>query len=292
MTMTQEKQKVEPFISIPRYIVDDLRDGEINHRQYEVYIWVRLQANPYGIATVSTESILADLSHLKTTDWVSKILRSLRHPRYLYYKERQGHRGSFRVYFGHWKLPNGEIRTIDKMFTDEELRSLLDSKDFNKSEDDSMTSPSTPKSESAEDPTRQDNFASKHIPELRSPYNEYDTQKVNKTYESLEKKPFKGIVTQSFVPSNDNEERCWKIALELGDPFMDYILKKLREHGIETINDSWQTYCQIRTENERAGKPTRNPAALFNWCVQQIIEDEQILKEERERYGDDSIGRE
>ena len=77
MNMTQEKElKPEPYITIPRYIKSELRNRKITHREYELYLWIRLDANPYGIATmVSAEAIIADLPSFKSTDFMNKVLR-------------------------------------------------------------------------------------------------------------------------------------------------------------------------------------------------------------------------
>jgi hypothetical protein len=168
---------------------------------------------------------------------------------------------------------------------------LPGNKDDNESEDRSISEPPTPKLDEEEIRVNSPDLGVRNNAPVRSYYNDTDTQKVNQTNDSLAKKPFKGIVTRTFTPSNDHEERCWKIALELGDPYMDYILKKLKEFGIGTINDAWESYNQMRNENERTGKPTRKPAALFNWCLKTLVDGEQALKEAREFYGDDSIGR-
>ncbi len=278
--MTNQEQPVEPFVSIPRYVLDDLRDGIITPREFQVYVLVRLQANPYGIATVSTQSIFADLSVLKSKDWVSKIMRSLRCPRYLYYQERQGHRGSFRVHFGHLKLPNGLIRQIDKMFTQEELRSLPDAKVTIFSEDERVLDTPTPKSEIKNSATEPGESAHEDTTGLRSSYNDTDTHNAIHTEQSSSTLGKKNP-TNSFVTQNDAEKRCKEIALEVDEPFIDYLLAKLNEADghIEVIEDGFQRFQNVmRIAEEKVVDPVRNPGALFNYSIQSALEDYKLKK--------------
>jgi hypothetical protein len=293
MIMTIDIDKIEPYITIPRYIVDDVRDGKITYREYELYVWIRLQANPYGISTTSTESIRSDLQHFKSTDWVSKTLRSLRSKKYLHYKERQGHRGSFRINFGDWILKGGKIKQIKHLFDGEELRSENGETTEKSSEVGLDNASATPKSDEPKPETKSVNEEDKSNFGVRSPHTDTETQKDIETQRIVgNQKTFKGVATRYYFPKSDDERRCKEIATEVEDPCMDFILKMLREHGIETINDAKIMYDQIRTENEHNGKPTKNPPALFNWCVQQTVNINKTLEEERKTYGDDSIGRE
>ncbi len=293
MNMTKDINKIEPYIIIPRYIVDDLGDRKITYREYELYVWVRLQANPYGIASTNTESILANLRHFKSTDWVSKMFRSLRSKKYIYYKERQGRRGSFRVEFGDWITPDKRIKQIGHLFDKEELRSENTGKTDKSSEVGLDNAGATPKFDESKSEEESGNEGNKSSVGVRSLHNDNETQNYIETQRIVgNQKTFKGVATRYYFPKSDDERRCKEIATELGDQYMDFILATLKKHGISLINDAYDMYLDLKADNEKKGKAVESPPKLFNWCVQKTIQSNDALEEERRTFKDDSIGRE
>ena len=112
------KGKLENWVVIPRKIASDKRNGKITSSELFLLLWLRVNGNPYGIATISLKDIHEDIFNNKfTISYVNKLLLSLRSKRYLHYDDRTGRRGSFEVHFGDWILPNGNIRDIDSRFS-------------------------------------------------------------------------------------------------------------------------------------------------------------------------------
>lgn len=279
---------------MPRSIAKDFRAGKLKRIEFLIYVWLRIKADKWGVSITSLSGIKEVFFRKKThPSYVNRILLSLKRKEYIYFDKRQGHKGEFDVYIGDWLISKGRIRTLDEVRTHLQSKKEMPTNTQKKSEVSQNFEAPGQKLMEQKQQLIQGVSMNQQKPEVRSSYTNTDTEKEIETNESLAKKPFKGIVTRTFVPSNDHEEACWKIALELGDPYMDYILKILKNNGLETIRDAKAMYESIRAENERGGKPSvKKPAALFNWCVQRIVDGERALKEDRELYGDDSIGRE
>ena len=117
------EQKLENWVAFPRKITSDFREGKITHAEMDVYNWLRLNANPYGIATTSFSDLVQDLFRGKNSENnINKILLSLKRKRYIYYKKRTGGRGSFEVHFDDFITPSKQITTLDRFFEPEEVR--------------------------------------------------------------------------------------------------------------------------------------------------------------------------
>lgn len=117
------EHKLENWVVFPRKIASYYRDGTLNHSEWMIYCWLRLNANPYGIATATLSGISEDMfGSEKKKNNANKILLSLKNKRFIYYQTRRGSRGSFEIRFPDFILPTGAITTIDKHFQQEEVR--------------------------------------------------------------------------------------------------------------------------------------------------------------------------
>lgn len=281
MTMTNQssEQPVEPFVSVQRRVISDKRNGKLSYREYELYVWMRLQATPFGIAAVNVSGLLEDLRHFKSTDYINRVLKSLRSKKYIHYQPRQGRGGSFEVHFGDWKRPDKTIKQLDNYFAQDELRSSETSEaapdtEVGKNQDATTPKLGEEKKEGFREESRPPNNAA-----LRSSYNDTDTQNVN--HQSESSKPFKRVATQLYTPKNDAEIRCKQIAMEVGDPYLNFILSVLNDSeygGIEAIEEGFKQFSEAKQRYEDEGKPVKNPPALFNSCVTNVVE---VNKHER-----------
>ena len=86
---------------------------------------------------------------------------------------------------------------------------------------------------------------------------------------SLSKKPFKKIPISSFVPTTYGESLCKKIATELQEPHMNYLLSILKRYGHSLIERAWGLY----RETQSMGQSIRNPPAYFNGIITNLIKD-------------------
>lgn len=121
------EQKLENWVVFPRKIASNYRNGNLTLSEWMVYSWLRQNANPYGITTASLSGIAEDMfGNEKKKNNANKILLSLKNKRFIYYETRRGSRGSFDIHFGDFILPTGLIRTLDKYFQSEEVRTSPD----------------------------------------------------------------------------------------------------------------------------------------------------------------------
>lgn len=84
---------------------------------------------------------------------------------------------------------------------------------------------------------------------------------------SLSKKPFRGRPVSSFIPTNHEESRCKEIAIELEEPYIDYLLSILSRNGYSVIERAWGLYKETRA----SGQTVRNPPAYFNGIITKLI---------------------
>ena len=109
-----EEQEMSNYVILPRSIAKDYRDGRLTIAERNLYFWLRISGNPYGIAHVDMDN-LAKESFNSSVDksYINKLLLSLKSKRYVWYKERKGRRGSFELHMGDWILPSKQIKTLE-----------------------------------------------------------------------------------------------------------------------------------------------------------------------------------
>jgi len=287
------KTTTEPFIPFPRSLADDFRNRLITYRELELYVWTRLHTNMYGIAIVSVHAILEDLPHFKSTDRITKIFRSLRRKKYIHYKERQGHRGSFNVRFGNWLNNDDKEKPFDELFGDKEVRSELFSERESSSEASPLSEGQSPKSDNQEVISNIDDLQGEGELSVRSGKNEKEIENqeekrnVDVDVSSNKKTTFKGkILTSEFEPLNDAEARCKEIALDVGDRYMNFILSKLRHRygGPEAIEEAYDYFLEVERVGEDKSDPIENRAAMFNHCLQTTIEGREMGRLKNSEY--------
>lgn len=254
------------FIPYPRQVLADRKSGKLTPNEYELYMFVRHGGNPYGIASVSLEGLLADFSHhdWEGKNYVNKLLLSLKRKRYLHYDDRSGRRGSFEIRFPEFATPTGGITHLhDDVPTPEEKR-LVSTPITIKSEVRQSYTPPSPRLEVKRDGEIRSIGESIHNKD-RDPYTDTDTYKENNRPLKRDSK----IAPRQFRPSSHEEGKCQEIAIDLGEESMDFLLGTLHKHGFGVIEGAWGVYC-----HDLSGKTEmRNKRAYFNKMVSQRIED-------------------
>ena len=82
--MKMKNNNEESWVSFPRKIRRDRLDGNMTPSEYELYVWMRHGADPYGMIVISLEGLVADFSHRAWgKNHLNKLLLSLREKRYL-----------------------------------------------------------------------------------------------------------------------------------------------------------------------------------------------------------------
>lgn len=238
-----KQERLSSFVPFPRQILHDFLDNKLTLNEFFVYVYIRLSADPYGIATISLEDVLSDVLRGRVShNYCNKILLALRRKRWVYYRGRAGRRGSFRVHLGDWILPDKNIKQLDSFFGGDLVRG------------EHLQSPIIPSEENhgiyATNKTflgkNDGNFASDFgAPEnnpVRGAYtntnndiNKYDRR--TKTFNNRQL-----LLVKDFEPQNHDQWRCHEIAKELGFEGMGQILHYLGDYGLDLIEDTYTSY--------------------------------------------------
>ncbi len=245
------KKPLKNFVMLPRSIKDDLIDGKLTKKEFDVLIWVWLNANPvYGYAALSYEGLKQDLRDNISYASARKIISSLRTKHYIHFVNHRGKRGSFYVYPIDFQLSSKIIQDENYLKNrlsvttqsqhgeqpNDELQNNLDSQyhNFKEQKEDLIKCFSMDGS----------------IPQITT------SNKENKIKNYKEK-----IDIEKFFPKNYDENKCLEIAKSLGEKHMDYMLSCLRKYSLNKIEMAWGI---VREEKEKID----NPSAYFNKTIQ------------------------
>jgi len=257
--MKPEDKKIEPFIPVPRFITEDVANGKMTYREYELYIWMRLHTNIYGIATEIVSGLLGDLPHFKSEDNISKFLRSLRSKKYISYPIRQGRRGSFEIRFYDWLYDKKEIRPSGRHLNEDKLRSLEEASMEEMSEVSQNQTPQAPTLNSEIDIESIDKNQTYAGAKLRSHNNDTDTEHKIENYGNTLEKPFRGTLVKDFSPTSPETSRCREIAEDVKETYINPLLSVLNKDGLWIIEKAWGAL----KEDRAAGKHIRKSEAAY-----------------------------
>jgi len=249
------------FVPFPRKIASDVKSGKIASNEFTLYAWLRVHLNPWGVVSVSLKALKDDIFKEVSPNYINKLLLSLLSKKYIYYHRRQGRRGSFEVEMGEIVLPNKQIKTLDKYFNPNEVRSEAISLPRRQSEEHQTKDVSSQKLKAIKDQIKQDLSMDKKHPLVRSPYNDNETYIL-----PIDKKTFKGIPVNTYIPTSSDYLRCQEIAVQLGEKDMDFILSVFHKHGLGIIDRAWGLY---REQDEK--EEIENPGGYFNRIIQQLL---------------------
>jgi hypothetical protein len=123
LNMSKPPKIPDSFIIIPRSVLGDYQKGLITIVERNLLCWLRLNGNPYGIASINLE-VLAKETFNRQVDksYINRLLLSLKSKGYIWYLERKGRRGSFEVYLDNWPRPDKSIQHLDGHFEQSMVR--------------------------------------------------------------------------------------------------------------------------------------------------------------------------
>ena len=244
------------YIPFPRSDLDDLHSGALSNNQYDLYIRIRHGASPYAIARINIAALVDDFAHRKwSKNYITKLLLGLKKSGHIYYEGRAGRRGTFDVYFLHFRLPNGGGMSR-----------------FPNSNGAKDTGSQSEVSHSIDVPSQrfEDINASKQslverfsTPNGRGSYN--DTDNENKTVRSSNLLRKDEILVNAFKPRSHEEERCREIAIAIEERAMNFLLGTLHKHGFIAIAGAWSKY------QKKDVSALKNKAAYFNSLVMETV---------------------
>ena len=276
--MSNNPNKINNWINFQRDILSQYRKKVICRNEYFLYLHLRLNCSPYGIAATSISDINNDVFGGDVSDnYVNKLLLSLRSKKLIWYQNRQGSRGSFEVHFGDFIMPNEVIRTLDKYFNPKAVTSENNTESPNRSD---VRPEVIPDSHELE----------KKIAEISSVfsfpikpnqvrgyntdiYKKKEKDNLNLSYDRLRAKPTfnkereRNLLTNNgFYPKNKDEEIIWFIAQEIGEEDMKFLLSVFNKHGLSLIEQAYERYNDLKSK-----ETIDNPAAYLNKLIQELI---------------------
>lgn len=245
------------FVPFPRSVLSSRRSGSLTPNEYDLYMFTRHGANPFGVASVSLEALEADFGRRGwEKNYINKLLLSLRSKRYLHYLRRSGRRGTFEIFFPEFLTPTGHI--TGKSW--ENVEGEVIPKAISSSEVRANSTKESPKSANEVLPISE-HISKHHAAGVRTPYT--DTENIPKKNRFFEQSP------NSFNPNSYEEERCKEMALALGETSMGFLLGTLHKHGFPLIEHAWGIYRDdVKNKNQ-----IENKAAYFNRVLSNLLEE-------------------
>jgi hypothetical protein len=251
------------FVIHPRKLNRDVLDGVLTRDEYHVYVWLRGSANPYAVAVVTLRGINQDVFGGRHGDsYINKILLSLKSKKYLYYKKRQGCRGSFEVKIADFLLPTKRITTYEGISGTDSIRSDSSSQVDDTSEVTVDLFDSVQKLDDLKSMKKQLLSSVSIDTSFRSSNNDNYNYN-NKDKNRSESRP---ILVETFIPKTDEEETCLNIAQQVGEKDMRFLLSKKDQYGIQLITDAYEELCNYKKNHKVDNLP-----ALLTSIILQLI---------------------
>ncbi len=259
MTMNEPNKITIQFVVFPKYIASDFKSGKLTPNEWKLYMWLRLNMNPYGITSAGVSLIRDDIFKDVSKNYIEKLLLSLRSKKYLYFEDHQGRGGSFEVRFGDLITPDRVVVSIAHYFGEEEVISenKAEPKE-NAQAGQNLMVESHKLMEQKEQLAERFSFNSESR-QVRSSYNEHDTEHKIENHDTLEKFSFNGTLVGDFQPTDGQEARCLEIAKDVGDKYVNPLLSVLKTDGLRIIEQAWG----ILKEDRVAGKHIRKSEAAY-----------------------------
>lgn len=251
----------------PREFNKDYKEGKLTAVEWIILCWTWKETNPFdGAAYISYPGLASESPAKATSQYMRKILTSLRQKQYLYFSNHSGKGGAFPVY------PVGYLRADKRIQTWEFLT------DRNQRTGQSQVK--------VEGEVNHDSYPEHNIDDEIHRFKEDKSKLINKfsmangnqsftgSYTNNDKEninnrsSYKRIDIRSFLPKTFEEERCKEIATALGEPDMRFILSCLKKYGFGTIENVWATFREIKA----SGKHIENPGAYFNRIIKKKAE--------------------
>jgi len=265
MTTMEMKNKIEPFVTFPRSLASDFRNGKLKPKELLLYFWLRLNANMYGIAVVNLSAVREDIFEDVSENYIEKLLLSLRRKKYVYFPDHRGRRGSFEVHFGDWSLSGGKIKTLDTLFNPKQVTGDGPAEpQVEVQASHSLPAASQTLREQKTQLLQQFSMDDTKM-QVRGSYNDTDNQKEN-YIDDISLDANKRVSVRSFTPQSYEQQRCHEIAKKLGEEHMNFILSVYHKHGLDIIERAYGLYRE-----EAATREIKNPPAYFNGILKSLL---------------------
>jgi hypothetical protein len=276
------KTKIKNFVALPRKIRDDYLNGKLTKNEFDVLIWIWLNANPVnGSFSMSYEGLRQDFRNNISYDNARKITSSLRKERYIYFSNHKGRKGSFSVYPTDFLLTNGHIQASEYLEnkvknknhittssqTEEQTNIKLEHNfqeqyhNLKKQKSELIKGFSMDNKNSQITTSYNDNDNKNNNYNIE--YNIKEESNLNKSFNKSSSITYKKeiIPMETFIPKTYEKEQCWQIAKKLGETDMRFMLSCLKKYGISHIERTWGIFQEMSQEK------IKNPRKYFNKLI-------------------------
>lgn len=240
--MDKVNDKIQDFVALPRKIRNDYLEGKLTKSMFDVLIWIWLNANPVnGFYQLSYAGLVQDLRGEISYANARKIISYLRKSQYIYFSNHKGRGGSFAVFPVGFRLTNGKVQTLNYL----EGRQTI------------TTQTHSQEQESNQANHNSDCLNHNLIALKQSVIKDFSGNKIttsyndnNKNNKDIDNKNFKNysdspIPVRDFFPKTYEQEQCIRIAKELGEQDMRYLLSCLNKYGYAHVERAWGVFRDL-----------------------------------------------
>jgi hypothetical protein len=271
--MNTQPKKLEDFVMVSRKIKDDYLDGKLTKNEFDVLLWIFLCSNPFnGYYTMSYEGLTQEFRGGISKVNARKIISSLRKEQYIYFTNHKGRAGSFPVYPVNFRLTSGATQTLEYLKNKE----LITTQPVAQVQTDNIPHHNLGAPNHNPLDIRKNIIKGFPEKEITTSYNDnknnnnkYNIGDINIFENKSSSFPHKEkniIPVDSFFPKTYEQEQCWKIAKELGETDMRFMLSCLHKYKIHHVEKAWSIFKKIQ-KNKIA-----DPGKYFNKLIRNLAE--------------------
>jgi len=261
-----ETAKIDNYVILPRYIATDYRGGKLSIPERNLFLWLRVNGSPYGIAIVDMTTYANETFNSPVDkSYINKLLLSLKSKRYIWYMERAGRRGSFDVHMGDWILPSKHLKTLDKHFGDIPVIGDRASEEASKTEV-SIENSFLSQSLGMQKTVALSSESFKNVGKLIRGYDNDNNKEKENEKDSLQSLSLKkrDFSLGGFRESSYEELKCKEIASAIADADVSFCYGIYKKYGLTILE-------RALTEFQKSdGLNKDNPPAFFNSIVKQF----------------------
>lgn len=264
--MIEKIYKPETWVRVDRKIYELWANREITTGAFILYCYVSIKANMYGECLTSINEISTTLfcNDKYKPNTINKFLGELKDHRFIWYGDRAGRRGGFKIVRMNFFIPGGKMIVADRNLSGDRPYSVVPI-----SEGESQVPVENHKFIGDKDLTIQGKNHSDKTSLITGGNNDNDKDKGIYINDSVnnKKKSYKCInCSEDFVPEGYEEIEIVNMARELGDGCLDFYLKLNREGKFWVLQRAFNDYKEMSPKGD-----IKNPPAWFNKRVSNIL---------------------
>ena len=240
--MDNFNEKMKDFVPLPRKIKNDYLEGKLTKVKFDVLIWIWVNTNPYnGFYQLSYAGLIQDFRGEISYANARKIISSLRREQYIHFSSHKGRGGSFAVFPVGFMLTSGRMQTLNYL----EGRRTITTQAPSQEQESNQTGHNSDCLNHNLMALKQSIIKDFSGNKITTSYN--DNNKNNKDIDSKKLKNYSDspIPVHDFFPKTYEQEQCIRIAKELGEQDMRYLLSCLNKYGYAHLERAWGVFRDL-----------------------------------------------